>query len=197
MHFLANVHVTCEVCKGKRFNDATLRVRWKGKSIAEVLSTTVAEALELFANQPHDRRTSCATLDDVGPRLSAARAAGDDAVGRRGAAHQAVARAGEEARPGARSTSSTSRPRACTSRDIQRLMEVLDRLVDAGNTVLVDRAQPRRHQARRLGHRPRPRGRRARRRDHRDRHARRGRQGGRSYTGQFLKGLLPRSRRLA
>ena len=114
MHFLANVHVTCEVCKGKRYNDATLRVTWKGKNISEMLSTTVSDALELFANQPqivahpaHARRRR--------PRLPAARAAGDDAIGRRGAADQAVARAGEARRRGGRSTSSTSRPPGCTS----------------------------------------------------------------------------------
>ena len=48
MHFLPNVFVTCEVCKGKRYNDATLRVTYKDKNIAEILDTPVDEALELF-----------------------------------------------------------------------------------------------------------------------------------------------------
>src|SRR5439155_11695381 len=65
MHFLPNVHVTCEVCRGKRYNDATLRVRFKEKTIAEVLDTTVSEALELFANQPQLLHI-LQTLDDVG-----------------------------------------------------------------------------------------------------------------------------------
>ena len=48
MHFLADVYVPCEVCNGKRYNEATLRVKCKDRSIADVLDTTVAEALELF-----------------------------------------------------------------------------------------------------------------------------------------------------
>ena len=48
MHFLPNVFVTCEVCKGKRYNDATLRVTYKDKNIAQILDTPVAEAVELF-----------------------------------------------------------------------------------------------------------------------------------------------------
>ena len=65
MHFLPNVFVTCEVCKGRRYNEATLRVKFKGKSVAEVLETSVADALALFTNvQPLARILR--TLDEVG-----------------------------------------------------------------------------------------------------------------------------------
>src|SRR5262249_33118769 len=65
MHFLPNVYVTCEVCKGKRYNDATLRVTFKGKSIAQVLETPVSEALGLFEHV-RPLRTILTTLDEVG-----------------------------------------------------------------------------------------------------------------------------------
>ena len=65
MHFLPDVYVTCEVCRGKRYNEATLRVKWKDRSIAEVLDTSVSDAFGLFA---HHRTlvNVLKTLDDVG-----------------------------------------------------------------------------------------------------------------------------------
>jgi len=57
MHFLADVHVTCEVCRGRRYNEATLRVKWKGLDIAQMLDKTVAEALQLFEHH-HGLSTS-------------------------------------------------------------------------------------------------------------------------------------------
>ena len=65
MHFLADVYVPCEVCHGKRFNDATLRVRFKDKNIAEVLDLSVREAMELFSVHKDIIRI-LKTLDDVG-----------------------------------------------------------------------------------------------------------------------------------
>ena len=136
MHFLPDVYVPCEVCKGARYNRDTLDITWKGKSIADVLDMPIEEALEFFAEPAVDR----APAADAGrrrPRLRAARPARADAVGRRGAAREAVDRARQARRPAARSTSSTSRPPASTSRTCAGCSHVLQRLVDVGNTVLV------------------------------------------------------------
>jgi excinuclease ABC subunit A len=135
MHFLANVHVTCEVCKGRRFNDATLRVAWKGKSISEVLSTTVADALELFANQPqivHILRT----LDDVGLGYLQL---GQPATTLSGGEAQRIKLSRELAkRDTGRTLYILDEPTTGLHfSDIQRLMQVLERLVAAGNSVLV------------------------------------------------------------
>ena len=65
MHFLSDVYVECEVCKGQRFNEQTLEVQFKGKNIAEVLGLSVTEALELFANMPRITKILQA-LNDVG-----------------------------------------------------------------------------------------------------------------------------------
>jgi len=65
MHFLPDVYVPCEVCKGKRYNRETLEVRYKGQNIADVLSMTVEEALAFFENIPRIRR-KLQTLHDVG-----------------------------------------------------------------------------------------------------------------------------------
>src|SRR5208337_523992 len=65
MHFLSDVYVPCEVCKGKRYNRETLEIRYKGKNIADVLDMTVEEALSFFENIPKIRR-KLETLNDVG-----------------------------------------------------------------------------------------------------------------------------------
>ena len=65
MHFLPDVYVPCEVCKGKRYNRETLEVKYKGKSIYDVLNMTVEEALHFFENVPSIRR-KMETLNDVG-----------------------------------------------------------------------------------------------------------------------------------
>lgn len=65
MHFLADVYVPCEVCKGKRYNKETLEVKYKGKSIADILDMTVEEALEFFNNVPRIKQ-KLQTLYDVG-----------------------------------------------------------------------------------------------------------------------------------
>ena len=65
MHFLPDIYVQCEVCKGRRFNDATLDIKYKGRSIADALEMSVEEALELFANIP-TVRNKLETLHEVG-----------------------------------------------------------------------------------------------------------------------------------
>ena len=65
MHFLPDIYVPCEVCKGKRYNRETLEVRYKGKNIAEVLDMTVEDAMEFFKNLPRIRK-KIETLYDVG-----------------------------------------------------------------------------------------------------------------------------------
>ncbi len=115
MHFLPDVYVPCEVCKGARYNRETLEVHFKGKTIADVLDMPIEEALDFFANQPAIAR-HLQTLVDVGPRLRPARASRRrrcPAARRSGSSSPRSCRSGP---PGARCTSSTSRPRACTSR---------------------------------------------------------------------------------
>ena len=115
MHFLPDVYVPCEVCKGARYNRDTLDITWKGKNIAEVLDMPIEEALDFFATQPAIAR-QMQTLVDVGlgyVRLGQPRA---DAVRWRGAAREACRPSSASARPAARSTSSTSRPPVSTSR---------------------------------------------------------------------------------
>ena len=136
MHFLPDVYVPCEQCHGKRYNRETLDIRFKGKTIADVLEMPIEEALEFFAHIPKiTRRAADAARRRA--RLHAARPAGDDAVGRRGAARQARARAVARSRPGGRSTSSTSRPPACTSPTSSGCSRCCSGSSTQGNTVVV------------------------------------------------------------
>ncbi len=89
MHFLPDVYVTCDVCKGKRYDRETLEVRYRDKSIADVLDMTVEEAAELFKAVP-SIRDKMKTLARVGLGYVKVGPAGDDALGRRGAARQTV-----------------------------------------------------------------------------------------------------------
>ena len=89
MHFLPDVYVTCDVCKGARYNRETLEVKFKDKSIADVLDMTVEEGAKFFKAVP-SIRDKMETLNRVGLSLHQDRPAGDDAVGRRSPARQAL-----------------------------------------------------------------------------------------------------------
>ena len=135
MHFLPDVYVHCEVCRGKRYNRETLEVKYKGRSIADVLDMTVTEALSFFENIPSVNR-KLRTLHDVG-------------LGYVHLGQQATTLSGGEAQ---RVKLSTELSKISTSRtvyildepttglhfeDIKMLLNVLTRLVDKGNTVIV------------------------------------------------------------
>jgi excinuclease ABC subunit A len=135
MHFLPDVYVTCEVCKGKRYNRETLEVRYKGKNIAEVLDMTVAEALGFFDPVPAIKQ-KLQTLHDVG--LDYIRL-GQSATTLSGGEAQRVKLATELSR---RATGRTlyildEPTTGLHFADIRRLLEVLNRLVDQGNTVVI------------------------------------------------------------
>ncbi|MEM9714788.1 MAG: excinuclease ABC subunit UvrA, partial [Actinomycetota bacterium] len=135
MHFLPDVYVPCEVCKGARYNRETLEVRWKGKNIAEVLDLSCEEALEFFAAQPAIAR-HLQTLVDVG--LGYVRL-GQPAPTLSGGEAQRVKLASELSK---RSTGHTiyildEPTTGLHFEDIRKLLTVLSRLVDQGNTVLV------------------------------------------------------------
>jgi len=135
MHFLPDVFVPCEVCKGKRYNRETLEVRYKGKNIAEVLDMTAEEAVEFFAPLPKIRN-KLQTLCDVG-------------LGYLKLGHPSTELSGGEAQ---RVKLATELSKIATGKtiyildepttglhadDVRKLLEVLQRLVDAGNTVVV------------------------------------------------------------
>ncbi len=135
MHFLPNVFVTCEVCKGKRYNDATLRVTYKDKSIADMLDTPVDEALELFRHHKQLGRIM-QTMVDVGLGYLCL---GQPATTLSGGEAQRVKLARELARvQTGRTLYLLDEPTTGLHfGDVRRLLEVLARLVESGNTVLV------------------------------------------------------------
>jgi excinuclease ABC subunit A len=135
MHFLPDVYVTCEVCKGKRYNRETLEVKYKGRSIADVLEMSVAEALEFFQNIPPIKR-HMQTLSDVG--LGYVRL-GQPAPTLSGGEAQRIKLSSELHK---RATGNTiyvldEPTTGLHFEDIRKLLQVLQRLVDTGNTVLV------------------------------------------------------------
>ena len=135
MHFLPDVYVPCEQCHGKRYNRETLEVRFKGKTIADVLEMPIEEALEFFAHIPKIRRR-VETLNDVG--LGYMRL-GQPATTLSGGEAQRVKLAAELCKVATgRTIYILDEPTTGLHfADIQRLLEVLDRLVQAGNSVVV------------------------------------------------------------
>ncbi len=135
MHFLPDVYVPCEVCKGKRYNRETLEVHYKGKSIADVLDMTVEEALSYFENIPRIQR-KMQTLNDVG-------------LGYIKLGQQATTLSGGEAQRVKLATELSKRATGRTMyildepttglhmADVHMLTEVIQRLVDAGNSAVV------------------------------------------------------------
>lgn len=135
MHFLSDVYVPCEVCKGKRYNRETLEVKYKGKSINDVLEMTVEEALEFFANQPKIQR-KLKTLFDVG--LGYVKL-GQPATQLSGGEAQRVKLATELSK---RSTGKTiyildEPTTGLHIADVHKLIDELQLLVESGNTVVV------------------------------------------------------------
>ncbi len=135
MHFLADIYVPCEVCKGKRYNRETLEVKYKGKNIADILNMTVDEALEFFENIPKIKR-KLETLRDVG-------------LGYIKLGQPSTTLSGGEAQRVKLSTELSKKSNGNTvyildepttglhSADIQKLLDVLQRLVEGGSTVIV------------------------------------------------------------
>ena len=135
MHFLPDIYVPCEVCKGKRYNRETLEVKYKGKSIYDVLEMTVEEGLHFFSSLPKITR-KLQTLYDVG--LGYVKI-GQPATTLSGGEAQRVKLATELSR---RATGRTvyildEPTTGLHTADVQQLIEVLQRLVDGGNTVIV------------------------------------------------------------
>jgi excinuclease ABC subunit A len=135
MDFLPSVHVPCEICKGKRYNRETLEVRFKGKSISDVLEMTVNRAVEFFDNQPRILRR-IQTLQDVGLGYITL---GQHATTVSGGEAQRIKLATELSK---RDTGKTfyildEPTTGLHFKDIQLLLDVLNKLVDKGNTVLV------------------------------------------------------------
>ena len=135
MEFLPDVHVACESCKGKRFNRETLEVRFKGKSIADVLDMTVEQALEFFENQPKILR-KITTLHEVGLDYITL---GQQATTLSGGEAQRVKLAEELSK---KDTGKTlyildEPTTGLHFQDIKHLLDVLNKLVDKGNTVLI------------------------------------------------------------
>jgi len=135
MHFLPDVYVQCEVCKGRRFNEQTLDVKYKGKSIADILEMSVEEALALFVNVP-PIRNKLQTLFDVG--LGYVRL-GQPATTLSGGEAQRIKLAGELSKA---STGKTfyildEPTTGLHFADVDKLLNVLQRLVAQGNTALV------------------------------------------------------------
>ncbi|MHB8656405.1 MAG: excinuclease ABC subunit UvrA [Solirubrobacteraceae bacterium] len=135
MHFLPDVYVPCEQCHGKRYNRETLEVRFKGRTIADVLEMPIEEALEFFAHIPKIRRR-VQTLNDVG--LGYMRL-GQPATTLSGGEAQRVKLAAELCKVATgRTIYILDEPTTGLHfADIQRLLEVLQRLVDAGNSIVV------------------------------------------------------------
>jgi len=135
MHFLPDVYVRCDVCRGRRYNRETLEIRYRGRNIAEVLDMSVAEALDFFRNVPRLREL-LQTLADVGLGYMAL---GQSSTTLSGGEAQRVKLAAELSR---RETGRTlyvldEPTTGLHFADISKLLDVLNRLVDRGNTVVI------------------------------------------------------------
>ncbi len=135
MHFLPDVYVPCEVCGGKRYNRETLQVRYKGKSIADILDMTVEDAVEFFENIPRIH-SKIKTLQEVGLGYIKL---GQPSTQLSGGEAQRIKLATELSR---RATGRTlyvldEPTTGLHSADVERLIDILQRLTDAGNTVVV------------------------------------------------------------
>ena len=135
MHFLPDVYIPCEVCKGKRYNRETLEVKYKGKSIADVLDMRVEEAIQFFANQPRIQK-KLQTLLDVGLGYIKL---GQSSTTLSGGEAQRVKLATELSR---RDTGRTfyildEPTTGLHVDDVNRLLSIINRLCDNGSTVLV------------------------------------------------------------
>jgi excinuclease ABC subunit A len=135
MHFLPDIYVPCEVCKGARYNREALEITWRGKNIANVLDMTVSEALEFFGSIP-DIKTKLSTLEAVGLGYIHL---GQSATTLSGGEAQRIKLANELAK---RSTGKTiyvldEPTTGLHFDDVKRLLHVLDQLVESGNTVVV------------------------------------------------------------
>jgi excinuclease ABC subunit A len=135
MHFLPDVYVPCEVCKGNRYNRETLEIRYKGKNISDVLEMTVEEGLQFFENIPRVRR-KLETLNDVGLGYVEL---GQSATTLSGGEAQRVKLAAElSKRPTGKTLYLLDEPTTGLHfEDIKKLLTVLQRLTDGGNTVIV------------------------------------------------------------
>ena len=135
MHFLPDAWVPCDVCQGKRYNPETLEIEYRGKSIADVLEMSIADALGFFDNHPLIKRR-LQTLHDVGLGYMQL---GQPAPTLSGGEAQRVKLARELSRPSTgRTVYLLDEPTTGLHvADVQKLLEVLDRLVAAGNTVVV------------------------------------------------------------
>jgi excinuclease ABC subunit A len=140
MHFLPDVYVTCETCKGRRYNHETLQVTYKGLSIADVLDLSVEQATDVFSSIPVIRRT-CETLVSVGLGYIKL---GQQATTLSGGEAQRVKLASELAKRGTGKTLYIlDEPTTGLHHDdVRMLLNVLDKLVDKGNTVVVIEHNP-------------------------------------------------------
>jgi len=135
MHFLPDIYITCDTCKGRRYNRETLQVKYRGKNIADILAMTVQETLEFFTNIP-PIKNRLQTLADVGLSYISL---GQSSVTLSGGEAQRIKLARELAK---RSTGKTlyildEPTTGLHPADIQHLLNVLGRLVDSGNTVVI------------------------------------------------------------
>lgn len=135
MHFLPDVYVTCEICKGKRYNREALEITYKGKNISDVLSMTIDQAVEFFENQPSIAR-KLQTLHDVGLGYIHL---GQPATTLSGGEAQRIKLASElSRRPTGRTLYILDEPTTgLHAADVEKLLSVLAKLVDSGNSMVI------------------------------------------------------------